>query len=797
MADTVFYAFQPDAMSRETLEKMFVGQFREQLLSKLVKDIERAIREGTPRHYLIVGPRGIGKTHFITLLYYRIADKVKGAIPVKLSEEEFSIYRVSDLLLRIVETLDPEKFNLNKIKEMTNDEIITVSLEELKNIKGVIVLFLENLNQVIDEQLDETEVKKLRSILHEETKFIIVATAPLIFPGVSEHKEPFFDFFEIVFLLELSRDELKALIRTVAEMKKDEEFLSKMSQIEYKIDAIATLTGGNPRIAILLYDLMSKGAIIDVEEAFFKLLDENTPYYQDIFRMLTGERRKIFDTLVSFARPATPKEISEKSRLDNNVVNSQMRRLEKDGYVISHKTGKTTKYEVRERLFRLWRELRREPFGRRHLSILIEFLLLWYSADERRERLLECLDHPNNTMMKEIGYWFISLPPAYKEDLLSTVIEKTYNLDKGEFLDGLLTDEKLRIDAIFTKLKLLVKDKKYNEVLPLLDELGAKLNFHEIWEFKGWLLRSLDRDEEAIEAFSRALKISPKNVRILVAKARSLSDLGKHDESIKEASKALELDPKNEENWLFLCYIQINSERYEGAIESASKVIETDPNNITAYVAKGIALSYLRKKEQASIAFSEALTKGTEMIKLHPNDPELLLDIGCSAWGLKQYDNALEAFSNAARIASPVDLEKIEDIITRISVASHLKKSFIEFEKKNYGDATENLRTVILNQSKSKKEIKEIIIEDIFGFLMDVTNLKNVEAFSLALKEVEGVSQELQELFKPFYVALGIIKTADTTKYYDVQIETREIVANIVQRVTGSTDLVPIEYKSS
>jgi len=34
---------------------------------------------------------------------------------------------------------------------------------------------------------------------------------------------------------------------------------------------------------------MSKGKIVDVEEVFFKLLDENTPYYQDAFRLLRGE----------------------------------------------------------------------------------------------------------------------------------------------------------------------------------------------------------------------------------------------------------------------------------------------------------------------------------------------------------------------------------------------------------------------------------------------------------------------------------------------------------------------------
>ncbi|MCW7069327.1 MAG: hypothetical protein OCU17_01745 [Methanophagales archaeon] len=43
-------------------------------------------------------------------------------------------------------------------------------------------------------------------------------------------------------------------------------------------------------MAILLYDLMSKGKIVDVEKVFFKLLDENTPYYQDVFRLLSATK---------------------------------------------------------------------------------------------------------------------------------------------------------------------------------------------------------------------------------------------------------------------------------------------------------------------------------------------------------------------------------------------------------------------------------------------------------------------------------------------------------------------------
>jgi len=159
--------------------------------------------------------------------------------------------------------------------------------------------------------------------------FTVVTTSPLVFPQVSKHEEPFFRFFDIIYLKELTREELKELVREIARIENNEEFFGKMEEYGEKIDAVGLLTGSNPRMAILLYDLMSKGKIVDVEKVFFKLLDENTPYYQDVFRLLSAEKRKIFDTLIEIGKPATPKEIAKRARMDDKSVNTQLRRLKK------------------------------------------------------------------------------------------------------------------------------------------------------------------------------------------------------------------------------------------------------------------------------------------------------------------------------------------------------------------------------------------------------------------------------------------------------------------------------------
>ena len=74
MAEVVLYRFQPDAMDKEVLDRLLIGRNRRDLLKKMTREIEDAVKNRTLRYYLLVGSRGVGKNHFITLLslYYTI-----------------------------------------------------------------------------------------------------------------------------------------------------------------------------------------------------------------------------------------------------------------------------------------------------------------------------------------------------------------------------------------------------------------------------------------------------------------------------------------------------------------------------------------------------------------------------------------------------------------------------------------------------------------------------------------------------------------------------------------------------
>jgi hypothetical protein len=443
---------------------------------------------------------------------------------------------------------------------------------------------------------------------------------------------------------------------------------------------------------MLLYDLMSKGNVVDVEEAFFKLLDENTPYYQDVFRLLSGEKRKVFDTLLEIG-PATPKAIAEKARLDNKTVNTLLRRLEKDGYVRSRQRGRTTKYEERERLFRLWRELRREPFAKQKLSILIEFLELWYSEEEREKRFLELLKDLKEALdekrEREASYWLSSLPKEYKRGLIPQVIEEIYEVGKAKLLDELIYgDRELKAEASKVELRFLFEKGNYEEVLKKAEEMiKVEESNASAWYIKGLALGSLERYEEALEALLEFIKLNPENANA----------------------------------WLF----------------------------------KGLALDELER-----------------------------------------YEEALEAFSKSIELN-----HERADLIWHIKGLIHLMVSHQEYERNNYGNAEENLNSALdafdssCELSKDKVKAKEEIHDHLMTFLKALIETKNVEAVKTALNAIYDKKDELKEFFEPISIALEVVESKDVRKYYDLQVERRELVADIVKKLTGSDELVPEEYR--
>lgn len=374
------YRYFPAAQDRETLEHLLVG--RQELLESLFNEADRVSVSKTPRFFLLVGPRGAGKSHLMSLLHHRIRDELSDrVIPVCLAGEEYSIFRASDFFLRVlaemeVETRDVAALNEDSLVREAAVERIAASAGERQ-----VVVFVENIHEIFG-QMDRREVRALRSVLQRTDDLSVIASAPSLFPGVLDHDEPFYNFFRVFHLRELDCAESKDLMRRVAEVDGNTAFIENFSDYESGIEALWHLVGGNPRLVVRLYEILSQCGAGGMAEAFFRLADEQTSYYQEVFQRLPGQRRLILDTILTAKTPLTPKDVAECARLNLATVNAQLRRLEADGYVVSRPMKKRTTYEARDRLFSLWRAMQKSA-GRDRVFALIEFLRDWYSPEER------------------------------------------------------------------------------------------------------------------------------------------------------------------------------------------------------------------------------------------------------------------------------------------------------------------------------------------------------------------------------------------------------------------------------
>ena len=382
--------FTPSMMAPETLEAMLVQ--REPILSRCVDNVLESLRTGSSHHTLFVGPRGIGKTHLISLLHHRLT-KIQAIQDTTLiawmREEEWGVTSFFELVLRILRTLDTSYPHLNI--EERNRPLYELSLKEAEKLAESILLevlgskrlvvLLENLDDLF-EQLGDQGQKAWRAFIQNHNNMLLVCTTPSLFAGVSLHKSAFYGFFDIEPLVELDFEDVVSLLGKIAVERGDGDLAAFIGTPEgrARIRAVHHLAEGNPRIYIIFAHFLSKDALDELVPAFMHTLDELTPYYQARMKELSGQQRKIVEYLVNYRGAAPVKQIAKSCFITQQTCSSQLKQLKEKRYVRSIEQGRESYYELCEPLMRICMEVKKqrgEP-----ISLFVEILRIWYTEDE-------------------------------------------------------------------------------------------------------------------------------------------------------------------------------------------------------------------------------------------------------------------------------------------------------------------------------------------------------------------------------------------------------------------------------
>ncbi len=702
MKNTFLSRFTPSLMSPQALEDIFVQ--RQVLAQHIVELIHESVLTQSKHYTLLIGSRGIGKTHLVSLVYHRVCkinELHSGLLIAWLREEEWGVASFLDLLLRIFRALQEEYRDGKKLilglaervealYQMPPEVAERTATLMLKEVIGnrTLLLLMENLDELFAGLGEEGQLQ-LRAFLQENSCCTIVATSQSLFNGVKLQTSPFYGFFRIRHLTDLTPEEATQLLANIANLegKTDlEEFICTSSGRD-RIRAVHHLAGGSPRLYVIFSEFLTRESLDELQEPFMRMLDDLTPYYQARMQWLSPQQRKIVEFL-SDCRHAVPvKEIAQRCFISHQTVSSQLKDLREMGYVTSEAIGRESFYELREPLMRFCLEVKKqrgEP-----IRLFVDFLRLWYTREELHQRLrLESDDIKKNeawdVSKQNFSETLIDRLPQqenhkYQQQLKplpsEAVVDREYILtalermeegeedpllaaywqeyknltDNEDYVTALQYAEKLiekrgQVQDWILKGDCLNKLKRYEEALASCEKaIELDPNYTEAWEMRGWVLGNFERYEEALASCDKAIELDSNYERAWARRGSVLNNLKRYEEALEAYNKAIQISSNYEQGWTRLGYSLINLKRYQEALASYDKAIEINPNYEYTWSMRGLVLKDLKRYEEALASYDKA-------IEINPNYEFAWSMRGSVLNNLNRYEEALASCDKAIEI---------------------------------------------------------------------------------------------------------------------------------------------------
>jgi len=128
----------------------------------------------------------------------------------------------------------------------------------------------------------------------------------------------------------------------------------------------------------------------------------------------------------------------------------------------------------------------------------------------------------------------------------------------------------------------------------------------EAWVILGDLM-DRTHNPRAIQYFDNAIRVDPKNVEALHAKAYYLQNNEKIDEAIDIYKQIHGLDPQYPEAYLNIAILQLYRDSIDAAMKELNILKGIDPTNAAAWFYIGKAHQFRGEKEEAKASFEQAL----------------------------------------------------------------------------------------------------------------------------------------------------------------------------------------------
>ena len=389
------WVFTPSRTDPKDLEFILVQ--RQKLLQDAVERVKESALTDHKHHLLFVGPRGCGKTHLATLIVSRLSkdDELTNHLRIAWLNEDETCTTLLEFLFKTHLALEkryPDIYRSDMLSaafDMKPPAALAFVSKHLLSSLGsrTLLVVAENLDAIF-EGLGDAGQKQLRSLIQENPRFTIVATAQRLVEDLSSRTSPFFGFFQTEHLKPLNVEQATELLQNIARLQEKGsvvEFLST-SRGRSRVRAIHHLSGGNHRIYIVLSQFITRDSVDALLEPFMKMVDELTPYYQERIRWLPPMQRKIVEYLCICEGTVPVKEIAKRLFATPQTISSQLQDLREKGYVEANQRGRESLYEISEPLMRICVEVK-DNQRLQPLRLLVDFLRVWYDDQDLKQRL--------------------------------------------------------------------------------------------------------------------------------------------------------------------------------------------------------------------------------------------------------------------------------------------------------------------------------------------------------------------------------------------------------------------------
>ncbi len=642
-------------MPPEALEAIFVQ--REDLLRCILERIGKSALTSQKQNTLLVGPRGIGKTHMISLVCYRLREleELKDHVAIAwLREEEWGVTCFRDLLLRILRALLSQSGDnqageqrLSSIYDLDKKAAELAAVSFIKDLVGTrtLVILVENFDELL-QKLGGMGEMQLFNFLQKSRSSCMVATSPGPVARVLTAGSPFRrGFFQIHELRELSFEDAIELIKKIGQYQGNTELSSLIAtpRGRARVRALRHLAGGNHRAYVIFAPLLAQESIKKLIKPLIRIIDDLTPYYSSRIAALSPEQRKIIEYVCDGRHPVRVEDVAQSCFTNPATALVHLESLCRTGHLQSIQIRGTRYYELREPLMRLSFEVKKhrgKPIG-----LLLDFLRLWYSPAELKRGLatLKFKGIPGNEDLPALQ----TLEQGWEDPRITECcLEYNKTVKTGEYARALEAAEELSAirgsKADLTALaSCLIHLGQLDKAVSVYDKLiGLNPDDAAIWQARAWALNRLGRWEGALYSCQKSIELNPNSGRTWSYQAAILVNLNRPDDALNSCEMALKLSDTDWFAWTTRGIALANLERFEDAFGAFSKVVGLEPQNAAARLHLCAALIELNRGE-------DALEQAKRAIEISSEAPEAWVLMGSALAATGRREESLASFNKA------------------------------------------------------------------------------------------------------------------------------------------------------